>query len=99
MSLAYIVPGGLNDDPGVGLELYRSHPGVRLFYEQVHEWTSWAVNDILTGELPEHPNSRLGFGAIRQAAAVISWYDVLAEQKIYPHAITGISDVISATFT
>lgn len=90
MALAYIVDGGLNDQPGTGADLYERFPAVRRLYEQVHEWTGLEVGRLLAWELPAQQEFRQ-VGAIRQAAVVLGLCDVLAEHGILPDVVGGLS--------
>ncbi|MEU7837923.1 hypothetical protein [Nonomuraea sp. NPDC049129] len=90
MALAYIVDGGLNDNPGTGADLYERFPAVRRLYAQVHEWTGLAVERLLAWELPTQQEFRQ-VGAIRQAAVVLGLCDVLAEHGVRPDVVGGLS--------
>ncbi|XVQ90083.1 hypothetical protein ACQP2K_22525 [Microbispora siamensis] len=90
MALAYIVDGGLNDQPGTGTDLYERFPAVRRLYEQVHEWTGLEVGRLLAWELPAQQEFRQ-VGAIRQAAVVLGLCDVLAEHGVRPDVVGGLS--------
>ncbi|MFC4533183.1 ACP S-malonyltransferase [Sphaerisporangium dianthi] len=90
MALAYIVDGGLNDQPGTGADLYERFPAVRDLYARVHEWTGLSVGRLLAWELPAQQEFRQ-VGAIRQAAVVLGLCDVLAEHGVRPDVVGGLS--------
>jgi [acyl-carrier-protein] S-malonyltransferase len=91
MSLAYILDGGMNDQPGSGAEMYERYPAMRKVYEDVRDWTGYSPDQVLYEERPEGQFYRHGIGPIRQAAAVIGISDVLAEHGVTPALICGLS--------
>ncbi|MFC0597436.1 acyltransferase domain-containing protein [Streptomyces palmae] len=92
MTLAYVLDGGMNDQPGAGSELYELFPVVRRCYEEIEEWTGLDAQRIFTEEREAGQEHRQGIGAIRQAAAVFGIADVLAEEYgITPGAVCGLS--------
>ncbi|MFH8369027.1 acyltransferase domain-containing protein [Streptomyces sp. NPDC018031] len=92
MTLAYVLDGGMNDQPGAGSELYELFPVVRQCYEQIEAWTGLDAQRIFTEEREPGQQHRQGIGAIRQAAAVFGIADVLAEEYgITPGAVCGLS--------
>ncbi|MEV6671496.1 ACP S-malonyltransferase [Streptomyces sp. NPDC051162] len=100
MTLAYILDGGMNDQPGAGAELYELFPSVQQTYANIAEWTGIDVDRIFHEQRQPGQEHRQGVGAIRQAAAVLGIADVLAaEYGITPTAVSGLSfgALVSAT--
>ncbi|AQA10009.1 hypothetical protein BV401_05360 [Streptomyces malaysiensis subsp. malaysiensis] len=92
MTLAYVLDGGMNDQPGAGAELYELFPSVQHTYQRIAEWTGIDVHRIFREERQPGQEHRQGVGAIRQAAAVLGIADVLAEEYgITPAAVCGLS--------
>lgn len=91
MSLAYILDGGMNDQPGSGADMHERYPAMRKVYEDVRDWTGYPPDQVLYEERPEGQFYRHGIGPIRQAAAVIGISDVLAEHGVTPALICGLS--------
>jgi [acyl-carrier-protein] S-malonyltransferase len=91
MSLAYILDGGMNDEPGTGAEMYERYPAMRKVYEDVRDWTGYPPEQVIHEERPQGQLYRHGIGTIRQAAAVLGISDVLAEHGVTPSLICGLS--------
>ncbi|WP_406403292.1 ACP S-malonyltransferase [Streptomyces uncialis] len=90
MSLGYLFGGGVGTEPH-GLELHRTYPVVRSWYEQVSEWTGLTVGQILEEDLPTAQEERQSVGTVREAALAIGVHDVLASFNLRPAAIGGLS--------
>lgn len=90
MSLAYILPGGLNDPPGAGTDLYDGFPSIRQLYADVAEWTATPLKRLLAWE---HTAEReyQEIGTIRQAAIIFGVCDLLAERGVHPGSVAGLS--------
>lgn len=92
MTLAYIFGGGMNDQPGLGAELYDAYPVVRRWYGRIEERTGLSADQIIHERLPGTERGfRQGVGTIRQAAMAIGIADVLAELGIRPAVVGGLS--------
>jgi [acyl-carrier-protein] S-malonyltransferase len=92
VTLAYVLDGGMNDQPGAGTELYELFPSVQRTYAQIADWTGLDVQRIFHEQREPGQEHRQGVGAIRQAAAVLGIADVLAEEYgITPTAVCGLS--------
>jgi [acyl-carrier-protein] S-malonyltransferase len=89
VALAYILGGGLNDQPDTGQQLYEHYERVRATYQDVAAWTGILVDQLVQGKGSQGPDPRIG--SIRQAAAVVGTYDLLADYGIYPAAVAGLS--------
>ncbi|WP_433516174.1 acyltransferase domain-containing protein [Nonomuraea sp. CA-143628] len=90
MALAYIIDGGLHDQPGLGADLYEAYPAVSRVYGQVAEWTGVPVERLLSWGADPFAEYR-EVGAIRRAAVVLGLCDVLAEQGVRPDIVAGMS--------
>jgi [acyl-carrier-protein] S-malonyltransferase len=90
VALAYILGGGLNDQPGAGRELYERYGRVRDTFRDVAEWTGLSVARVLDDDTDDD-EFRAGVGAIRQAAVVIATHDLLADHGIHPAVVAGLS--------
>jgi [acyl-carrier-protein] S-malonyltransferase len=90
MTLAYVMDGGMNDSPGLGVDLYERFSLIRRLYGEVAEWTGVDTDRLLRWELPLLREYRYA-GAIRQAAVALGVCDLLAERGIRPDIIAGVS--------
>lgn len=91
MSLAYILDGGMNDEPGTGAQMYARYPAMRKIYDDIEDWTGYPPDVVLHEERPAGQLYRHGIGTIRQAAAVLGISDVLAEHGVTPTLLCGLS--------
>jgi [acyl-carrier-protein] S-malonyltransferase len=92
MTLTYMLGGGMNDQRGMGAELYDAYPVVRRWYDQIEAWTGLTAKEIIHDELPESERGfRQGVGGLRQAAMAVGVHDVLAELGIHPAVVGGLS--------
>jgi [acyl-carrier-protein] S-malonyltransferase len=92
MTLAYLLGGGMNDQRGMGAELYDAYPVVRRWYADIEAWTGLTARQIIHEQLPESERGfRQGVGSLRQAAMAVGVHDVLADLGIRPAVIGGLS--------
>lgn len=91
MSLAYILDGGMNGDPGVGAEMYARYPAARRIYQDIGDWTGLPPEQVINEDRPSGEAYRQSIGPIRQAAAILAVSDVLAEQGVTPALVGGPS--------
>jgi [acyl-carrier-protein] S-malonyltransferase len=91
VSIVYVLYG-MADHPGLGTELYERFDYVRDWYAAIENWTGLTAREIFAAPLlPENGYARQSLGPLRQAAATIAAYDVLAGYEIRPDAICGVS--------
>jgi [acyl-carrier-protein] S-malonyltransferase len=91
MSLAYILDGGMNDEPGTGAEMYAQYPAAQRIYHDIRNWTGLTPEQVIHEERPSGQSYRQGIGTIRQAAAILAISDVLAEHGVTPALVGGPS--------
>jgi [acyl-carrier-protein] S-malonyltransferase len=91
MSLAYILDGGMNDEPGTGTEMYAQYPAAQKVYRDIRDWTGLTPEQVIHEERPSGQSYRQGIGNIRQAAAILAISDVLAEHGVTPALVGGPS--------
>lgn len=91
MALAYILGGGIKVEPGIGIDLHDRYDRAKATYRDVSEWTGLEVSQILREGLPGATELRKGIGGIRQAAAILATYDVLADHGVHPGVVSGLS--------
>jgi [acyl-carrier-protein] S-malonyltransferase len=91
MSLAYILDGGMNDEPGTGAEMYAKYPAARKIYDDIRNWTGLTHEQVIHEQRPDGQSYRHGIGTIRQAAAIVGISDVLAEHGVMPALAGGPS--------
>jgi acyl transferase domain-containing protein len=91
VSLAYILDGGMNDEPGTGAEMCARYPAARKVYDDIRDWTGLTLEQVIYEKRPDGQSYRQGIGTIRQAAAIMAISDVLAEHGVTPALICGPS--------
>ncbi|WP_369384055.1 ACP S-malonyltransferase [Streptomyces sp. cg36] len=90
MGLGLLLGGGVTREPQ-GLELYQAFPVMRDLYEQIADWCSLPVSMLLGDELPQEVEVQQSLAAVRQAALSMAVHDILAEQRVHPSVIGGLS--------
>lgn len=91
MSIVYILYG-MADHQGLGAELYERFDSVRQWYADIADWTGLPLRQIFEEpHVPENGIARESVAPLRQAAATIAAYDVLAGYGVRPDGICGVS--------
>jgi [acyl-carrier-protein] S-malonyltransferase len=91
VSLAYILDGGRNDEPGTGAEMYARYPAAQQIYRDIRSWIGLPPEQVIHEKRPVGQSYRRGVGNIRQAAAILAVNDVLAEHGVTPALVGGPS--------
>jgi hypothetical protein len=66
MSLAYILDGGMNDEPGTGAEMCARYLAAQKIYDDIRGWTGLTPEQVIHEKRPDGQSYRQGIGTIRR---------------------------------